>query len=312
MFAENRAGFSIEPRSPFAFDLILRYLRTSPSTIVETITADAWIRPIRLGERYVVVQVRDASFSSDSPLLEGSIVGESVGADEVVEVERIVRRTFAADADLADFEVVVDGDPIFREIVRRYRGLRPVLIPDLFETIVWAILGQQITVAFAAKCKRALVERYGARETIGGQSYLFFPRPEVLAEARDSDLAALQLSRQKIRYVTTIAREVASGALDLEALRALPPEAALERLQGIVGIGRWTAEYVLLRGLGHPDSIPAADGGLRRIIGRAYGLGRHASEEEVRRLAESWRGWRSYAAFYWWFALQQGSRDGTP
>lgn len=312
MFAINRACFSIEPRPPFAFDLILRYLRTSPSTIVETITEDAWIRPIRLGERYVVVRVRGVSPSVDEPRLDASISGETVSADEQAEIERIVRRTFATDADLAGFEATVDGDPIFREVVRRYRGLRPVLIPDLFETIVWAILGQQITVAFAAKCKRALVERYGARETIDGQPYLFFPRPKVLAEARDSDLAALQLSRQKIRYVTTIAREVASGALDLDDLRALPPEAALERLQGIIGIGRWTAEYVLLRGLGHPDSIPAADGGLRRIIGRAYGLGRHATEEEVRRLAESWRGWRGYAAFYWWFALQQNGREGTP
>jgi DNA-3-methyladenine glycosylase II len=208
-------------------------------------------------------------------------------------------------ADLSGLDAVVAADPVFAAVAGRCRGLRPVLIPDLFETIVWAILGQQITVAFAAKCKRALVGRYGERAAVDGRTHQFFPRPEVLAEAREAELAALQLSRQKIRYVTGIAREVARGGLDLDALRKMEAEEVLERLQSIVGIGRWTAEYVLLRGLGHRDAIPAADGGLRRVIGRAYGLGRNATEEEVRRYAEAWRGWRGFAAFYWWFTLQQ-------
>ena len=72
------------------------------------------------------------------------------------------------------------------------------------------------------------------------------------------------------------------------------------------GVGRWTAEYLLMRGLGFPDVIPAADGGLRKVMGLAYGLGRNATEDEVREIAERWKGWRSFGAFYWWFALQQG------
>jgi DNA-3-methyladenine glycosylase II len=70
------------------------------------------------------------------------------------------------------------------------------------------------------------------------------------------------------------------------------------------GIGRWTAEYVLMRGLGVPDSFPAADTGLRAAIGKAYGLGRSATETEARAHAERWVGWRSWAAFIWWMALQ--------
>ena len=64
-----------------------------------------------------------------------------------------------------------------------------------------------------------------------------------------------------------------------------------------------------MRGLGEPDSIPAADVGLRKIIGYAYGLGRDATEAEVRTLAERWAGWRSWAAFLWWLALQMGGQD---
>src|SRR5207302_479816 len=81
-----------------------------------------------------------------------------------------------------------------------------------------------------------------------------------------------------------------------EALGRLPAEEAVARLGALKGVGRWTAEYVLMRGLGFPDVLPAGDGGLRRIIGREYGLGRLATEPEVRAVGAAWAGWRSYAA----------------
>lgn len=308
MATSDQLQLPILPRPPFAFDLALAYLRTSPSTIVETITADTYIRPLRLDGRAAILEVRGATAPGEPPSLEVTLRGQSLTAEDARTVETLVRRAFATDVDLAPLEVVAETDPVFAAVVRRCRGLRPVLIPDLFETIVWAILGQQITVTFAAKTKRALVERYGERVEHDGRSYLLFPTPAQLAEAREADLAAIQLSRQKIRYVQNVARQVATGALRLDELWTLPAEAAQARLEELVGIGRWTAEYVLMRGLGHPDAIPAADGGLRRAIGRAYGLGRSATEDEVRRLAAAWSGWRSYASFYWWFTLQQESR----
>jgi DNA-3-methyladenine glycosylase II len=190
-----------------------------------------------------------------------------------------------------------------------------VLIADPFETLVWAILGQQINVRFAATLKRRLVERYGERVHVnlpaGPRALLLFPKPEALATlSHDRDLRPLQFSRQKSAYTILAARAIADGWLDLEALRDAPPDEALERLMQLKGIGRWTAEYILMRGFGHPDTIPAADGGLRRVIGRAYGLGRLATEAEVRAIASRWCPWRSYAAFYWWFTLQLEARRG--
>jgi DNA-3-methyladenine glycosylase II len=90
-------------------------------------------------------------------------------------------------------------------------------------------------------------------------------------------------------------------------LWALPPDEALVKLQTLVGIGRWTAEYVLLRGLGYPDSIPAGDVALQRAIGLAY-YGRPATEAEVRLTALPWAPWRGYAAMCWWFSLMLDRR----
>lgn len=216
----------------------------------------------------------------------------------------LVARIFQLDADVSGLQDAAKNDPIFAALVEECWGLRPILLPTPFETLVWAVLGQQVNVAFAAKTKLALAERYGDRLTVDGETYLLFPTAESLAGAREEEMAALQLSRQKIRYIKGLAADVASGRLNLDATGALPPAEALSALQGLTGIGRWTAEYVLLRGYGHRDVIPAADGGLRNIIGRAYGLGRNATETEVRDLAERWAGWRGYAAFYWWAKLQ--------
>lgn len=327
----NHLRFQIRPTSPFAFDLALAYLRTSPSSIIEVVTKDTYRRAIRLNGNPALLTARRASSAStiaegrdqtsrpdqggdeavrsdgtpSASVLDVEVAGSAVGSSDHGAVEDIVRLTFGTDVDVAPLTHIASADPIFGSLVQAYAGLRPVVIPDLFETVVWAILGQQINVQFAAKCKRALVERFGSRLAVDGRVYLLFPTAEQLAVAGEADLAALQLSRQKIRYTLNLAREIAEGRLDLEQLRKQPLDEARQRLEGLLGIGRWTAEYVLMRGMGHRDVIPAADGGLRRIIGQRYGLGRSATEAEVRGLASNWAGWRSYAAFYWWFTLQR-------
>ena len=92
----------------------------------------------------------------------------------------------------------------------------------------------------------------------------------------------------------------------------MPSDQAIRELTALRGVGRWTAEYVLMRGLGHPDVIPAADVGLQSAIGRAYGLGRKATEPEVRMLAEQWVPRRSHAAFAWWWSLSAERGHAAP
>jgi DNA-3-methyladenine glycosylase II len=293
-------------KAPFSFDLALAYLRGSPSTIVERVDETSYRRAIRLGggARIAILTVR---LAPDGNALTATLTGPDLTDTDSADLVDLVRRLFAVDDDLTEFHQAIESDSAFLAIARRWPGLRPVIVPDLFETTAWAIIGQQINIRFAATCKRALVEAYGTRVSTVDGDYLLFPEADVLAEAREADLAAIQFSRQKIRYIIGLSREIAEGRLNLDEIRALPLEAARERLESIVGIGRWTAEYVLMRGVGHRDVIPAGDGALRRIIGETYGLGRFASEAQVRAVAEAWAGWRGYAAFYLWFTMQQES-----
>jgi DNA-3-methyladenine glycosylase II len=291
----------LEARPPFDFGAILNALRSSPGTVLEVVTADEYRRALVLQGQPALLTVRAAGDAA----LEVGVTAGAVDSGLAKAAVRAVDHIFQAGRDITGVDAV--ADPVFQRAWQGLRGFRPVQVPSVFETIAWAIIGQQINVAFAAKCKRALAETYGGRLEVDGQRYLLFPTPERIASLADADLLALQFSRQKARYVLALARAVAEGRFDPEGLRALEPEDALQRLMALLGVGRWTAEYVLMRGLGHPDALPAGDVALQRAVGAAYGLGRLATEAEVRSIGERWAPWRSYAAVTWWRSNQVGA-----
>jgi DNA-3-methyladenine glycosylase II len=270
--------------------------------VVERIEGVVYYRAVRLLAKPAVLRV---AAPADGRRLEIALDAADLSRAHLNAAVELVERVFATRVETSTLETDVAADPVFAAVARRFRGLRPVLIADPFETLVWAILGQQINVAFAAKLKHALVERFGEHVQGFGRDFLLFPEPQALTGLdHERDLRPLQFSRQKSAYLIGVAHEVAAGGLGLDSLRALEPEDAITRLVSLKGVGRWTAEYTLMRGLGFSDVIPAGDGGLRRVIGREYGLGRLAPEADVRAIAARWSPWRSYAAFYWWLTLQ--------
>ena len=295
---------TLRPRPPFNFELVLGYLGRSPREPLEVVSDGRYRRAVRLAGRPALLEV-EAVGTVDDPALVVRLLGGSADAALAPLAEELVARSFRLDEDPRGLEGVAASDPVFGRLPERLCGARAVLMPSLFEALIWAVLGQQINIAFAYTLKRTLVERYGEVLEHDGGSYRLFPEAARLAEVA-TELRALQFSRQKAEYITSLARLEADGAIDWETLRAAPTSEAIAALVRLRGVGRWTAEYVCMRGLGHRDVIPAADLGLRAAIGRAYGLGRTAEEAEVRALAERWAGWRSHAAFCWWYTLAPG------
>ena len=302
------APLSVTP--PFAFNVALRYLAASPSAVVEQVEDGEYVRPVHLGGRWLLLRVREGP--GPGPRLLVTLEGRRVSTADLEAASSLASRLFATAEDVTPFLRAVRRSPRLAALARRCRGLRPVLIGDPFEALIWAVIGQQINITFAAKLKGALLERFGGSLMIGGRRYPLFPAPERLARLRRADLRPLQFSRQKADYIIGLSEAVARGALDFGALTGLATGEAVARLTAFRGIGRWTAEYLLLRGLGDRDALPAADGGLRRIVGEEFGLGRLATEEEVRAIAAPLAGWRGYLAFYWWFTLQERRGRGGP
>lgn len=209
-----------------------------------------------------------------------------------------VRRAFSLDLDLtAVHRHMAEADPIMSGLMERFYGARPILPFDLWEALAWTIIGQQVNIAFAYSLKESLI-RLAGRQFEGR---LAFPGPETVAAFRYEDLQSQKFTRKKSEYIIDCARAVAAGTLDLEAVAALPYGAALEALVSVRGVGRWTAECVLMDA-GCLDAFPADDIGIRNSVQRYYGLDRQPTGDEVRQIGRAWSPYSALACYYLWLA----------
>jgi DNA-3-methyladenine glycosylase II len=194
-----------------------------------------------------------------------------------------VRVLSAADARLA--ALIVRVGPCRLGV----RHEDPRAKPDHFTGLVRAIVSQQLS-SKAAETIFARV-RAAAGERLDAPSVLAVPEPK-LREAG--------LSGAKARYVRGLAEEVHARRLDLEGLDALDDEAVIDALSSLKGIGRWTAEMILMFQLGRPDVLPVDDLGIQKGMMRLFGLRKLPAKERMEKLAKPWRPYRSIACWYLW------------
>ena len=194
-------------------------------------------------------------------------------------------------------------DKLLQPLVEKYFGYRIIGQPDLFESLVWAVLGQQINLQFAYTLKQRFIEQFG--ETIGfeNQHYYLFPKPGTVAMLTDEHLLPLQFSRQKSKYVVLIAEAFAKGEISKEKLKNMPLQEAKEKLMSIKGVGNWTANYALMKTFRYPDAFPLEDAGVHNAIKNLKGMKAKPTLDQVKRIFKKYRGWEAYATLYLWKSL---------
>ncbi len=207
------------------------------------------------------------------------------------------------DDNLTQCYATLCQDPLLAGLIASNRGLRLIRTPDLYEALVMGVIGQQISVTAAEAIRHRLLLAVGPHRTVQSREYHGYPVSAQILDAGERALRGVGISHPKVRYLQAIAECDASGALSREAFDGLDNERAIQRLMDIPGVGRWTAEIAMLRGLGRLDIFPAADLGLIVATQSLLRLRARPTEHRLRTLAERWRGWRSYAALYLWATL---------
>jgi DNA-3-methyladenine glycosylase II len=303
----NELSMLIRARQPFDFQRTLRFILSPPRLLdrplLDHFAEGEYRRAAEINGQPVLYGVSEASRArkkSETPTLEVRILAGPHDALTKQAVTALVRRQFSTDLDLEPFYRLAGADPVLSRLVTHFRGMRIPQAPTVFETLISAILEQQVNLAFAHQVKEALVKNYGDQVEFEGRIYRVFPEPAALAITTPEELRRLQISGPKARYLIGLARAALDGRLDLEALRAIEPSQAHARLLREKGVGMWTAQYVGLRALGQLDCLPAADVGLQKVIQRFYGLRKPPTSARVEKIAKAWTGWRSYATFYLW------------
>ena len=169
---------------------------------------------------------------------------------------------------------------------------------NVVEEVIVNILAQQISLPFAYQCKARLVAAYGPRLTVGATTRYALPTPATLATITPEAVRPLLISRQKAAAMRAFGEAVIAGALDLDALPQLNDADATASLTTVRGIGPWTAQWTLGRTLGRGHIVPVGDVGVQAMFGRAYGLGRKMTPDEMRQWADDWGEHAILAAIY--------------
>jgi 3-methyladenine DNA glycosylase/8-oxoguanine DNA glycosylase len=170
---------------------------------------------------------------------------------------------------------------------------------DLFEGLVWVIVGAQVNVTFAAACRGALIELVG--EPVGDMRA--HPAPAYVARLDYADLERRQFSRRKAEYLIDAARAIERGELDLEGGRQAPVPLVAERLAAVRGLGPWSVQYLLMRAHGFEDCAPIGDVALAEALKRFFALSERPDAPRATALMESFAPHRSLATLHLWKSL---------
>jgi len=294
--------------APYDFARSIGFWQLSTLELCEQWADGVYRRVLVLDGKPRVLEAR-AVGEITTPAVTLVLDGQPPSAAEQAALVPLVRHVLAADADLTGFYAAVSDDPVMALVTQQHYGLRPPRSP-LWETLCWVIIGQQISLPFARTLKTRLVERYAARFEVAGRPLHVFPPPEQLAAVPLDDLLPMQFSRNKASFIIGLAQAIVDGRLDLDAVAHMPTADATAYLVQFRGIGRWTAEFTLLRAFGRRDALPANDAGVRQAITALYGY--KLAEPELRAFAARWGEWGGLVALYllgWLKAQRAATHD---
>ena len=243
--------------------------------------------PVRIAGTPTALEIRQL------PTEPGTLEATARPAAASAAVTALARRLVNADLDLEPFYELVRDDKLFGPLTTSLRGLKAFRPATLFE---------MISLMAAHHIRGRLVERFG--ESV--DDLIVFPAPDTLAEAPLEALRECGLSHRKAEYIGGVAQLVSSGTFDTETLADLTDDEVRTRISAIRGFGRWSAEYLLIRGLGRPDVVPVDDLGIQTLLGRLLGDGKRLTPDGVRRVLEPLTPYRGVAVFY----LLAGTRLG--
>jgi AraC family transcriptional regulator of adaptative response / DNA-3-methyladenine glycosylase II len=278
---------------------ILAYHARDPASPCERVEGSTISKALAIGRDAAVLEIslepQAAWCRVHSP---GKLEARGIEA-----VHATALRMLGLNVDVSAFETRAGRDPLMAVLLARRRGLRLALTPTGFDGLCWAIIGQQINVAFASSLRRELLEIAGT--PIGGMRA--HPVAERVAQIGVDELTKRRFSRSKAEYLIGAAQAVVAGKLRAETLSDGSAVAAERELTSVRGIGTWTARYMLMRGAGFADCAPVGDVALAAALQRLTAAETRPGPKEVEELMQPFAPYRSLATTHLWASLRDAA-----
>jgi len=268
---------TLHPRGPFSLTAAATFVEGFPGTQADR-PPEALRYAWAVDGHWRTVQ---ATLRQDDGAVHADLAGRPA-AQLARLAARDLEQMLCLDVDGTGFAALGEHDRVVGTLQQRFPGLRPVLFYTPYEAAAWTIISQRIRMTQAATIKARLSDEVGEHGA--------FPAPARLAQ-----LTAPQrgLTDRKIDQLQTIAAAAQNGALSRQRLRAMSYQDGLGHLQQLPGIGPFSAELILIRGVGHPDALPDHDTRLNEAIRRAYDT---AGDAAIQSITDSWRPYRAWVA----------------
>jgi DNA-3-methyladenine glycosylase II len=263
-------------------------------------------RLLDLGEKLVLASVR-SSGTVDTPELAVQLQGPDLSPDDVESAKSRVSWLLGVDQDLAPFYALGRADKAMSALVDEFYGLHLPHTASVFEALVLAVLGQQISTSVARIIRTLLIETFGPSAEFDGETYYAFPRPESIWASSPAELHTMKLTQRKSEYVHGLAGSTLDTSVGLEKLGELSDVEIVDKLVALRGVGIWTAQWALIRAVGRPDALPLGDLALRRIVSRLFTGGEDVNDAQVEDIAQRWSPYRTFATVYLFSALRTGA-----
>lgn len=279
-------SFHIHPYSSFRLDLTVWALRRRGHNQVDRWNGTPYTRVLLIDQVPVKVEVSQLHPASPPHLLV-NVWSTAPGVDLSTRVKEILQRMLGFSLDLTGFYALSRYDPAVSPLAQKFVGMKPLRFPSFFETLLNAFACQQVTLDVGLLLLNRLTEAYG-KPFVDSQTVRAFPRPEEITTASIGNLRALGFSRQKARAMIELATRLTQEPHMMSPLEGMNNEEMVATLSSLRGVGRWTAEYVLLRGLGRLETFPGDDVGAQRNIQRLLHLPEKPTYEMIKALIASW------------------------
>jgi DNA-3-methyladenine glycosylase II len=299
-WGNHGSHIEIYPPQEFSFAECMVFLGRSQEEVLHRLKDGFLYKLLLIGDEMILVKISEANGNLK---VEFPLDVDALSLAKREQVVTYIEEWFDLHTALDKFYQVANGDRILKGIAQKYYGLRMIGIPDLFEALTWAIMGQQINLSFAYLLKKRFVERYGRSLTFDGETYWIYPTSEEIANVDVEDLRNLQITTRKAEYIIGIAKTMVNGEMTKEGLKKLEYHELYTQLLKIRGVGAWTADYVIMKCLHQNSAFPIADVGLHNALKFQLGLEQKPSIDEIKALSANWEGWQAYATFYLWRSL---------
>ena len=303
----DRLTVSIKPVPPFNFELTAGYHTYFQNRYgTDTMEDGVYRRLIDLDDKLVLASVRSIG-TLEAPELALELQGSELSPDDVESATDRVSWLLGVDQGLAPFYELGRADQAMAGLVEQFYGLHLPHTASVFEALVLAVLGQQISTNVARIIRTLLIETFGPSAEFNGETYYAFPRPASIWASSPAELHTMKLTQRKSEYVHGLAGSALDPEMGLECLEELTDREIVEKLVALRGVGMWTAQWVLIRAVGRPDALPLGDLALRRVVSRLFMDGEDVNDAKVEEIAQRWSPYRTYATVYLFSALRTGA-----